>query len=260
MFLTSPLLSTLPGIRHAFFTRQGGVSEGVYASLNSGTGSKDDQDKVAENRRRMADHMGVAPHALFSLYQIHSPLCLVLDQMPQPGAERPQADASVTTLPGIACCAASADCGPILFADPVARIVGAAHAGWKGALGGVLESTLDRMVEKGAHKENIVCAIGPLIRQQSYEVSADFRAEFIAKDKRFGAFFIDGVDTAHAQFDLAGLIAFRLREAGVEKIDDLGLDTYADESRFYSYRRMTHRGESDYGRHIAAIALEPLAH
>ncbi len=256
MFLTSPLLSSLPGLRHAFFTREGGVSDGVYASLNAGTGSNDDPAKVRENRRRMAEAMGVSEQGFVSLYQIHSATCLVWDAPPPVGAERPQADASVTAVPGIAVCAASADCGPILFADPVARVVGAAHAGWKGALGGVLEATLARMEEKGARRDNIRCAIGPLIRQASYEVSADFQTQFVAKEAGYGAFFAPGVRAGHAQFDLGGFIAHRLRAAGVGQIDDTGLDTYADEARFYSYRRMTHRGEADYGRHIAAIALE----
>ncbi|WP_296570462.1 peptidoglycan editing factor PgeF [Phreatobacter sp.] len=253
MFVTSPALTALPGIRHAFFTREGGVSEGLYASLNAGLGSGDDGDRVRENRRRMAAALGVADNALISCFQIHSPDVIVADR-PHDGGDRPKADAVVTRVPGIACGVAAADCGPVLFADAVAGVVGAAHAGWKGAIGGVLEATIAAMEKLGADRARIHVAVGPLIRQPSYEVSQAFVDQFRAADEAYGGFFAPG-RPGHAQFDLPGFIAARLSAAGIDRIDDLGLDTYADEARFYSYRRTTHRKEPDYGRHIAGIAL-----
>jgi YfiH family protein len=253
MHVSSPALAALSSIRHAFFTREGGVSNGLYASLNAGLGSNDDQDHVRENRRRMAEALGVAENALISCFQIHSPNVIVAEG-PHNGGDRPRADAVVTRVPGIACGVASADCGPVLFADEEARVVGAAHAGWKGAIGGVLEATLGEMEKLGASRTRIRAAIGPLIRQPSYEVSQGFVDQFLAVDAGYGRFFAPGKPD-HAQFDLPGFIGARLRTAGVAVIDDLGLDTYADEARFFSYRRTTHRGEPDYGRHIAAIAI-----
>lgn len=253
MFVTSPALAALPGIRHAFFTREGGVSEGLYASLNAGLGSGDDGDRVRENRRRMAAALGVADNALISCFQIHSPDVIVADR-PHDGGDRPKADAVVTRMPGIACGVASADCGPVLFADAAAGVVGAAHAGWKGAIGGVLEATIAAMEKLGADRARIHAAVGPLIRQPSYEVSQAFVDQFRAADEAYARFFAPG-RAGHAQFDLPGFIAARLSAAGIVQIDDLGLDTYADEARFYSYRRTTHRKEPDYGRHIAGIAL-----
>lgn len=252
MHVTAPSL-TLPGVSHAFFTRGGGVSSGLYATLNAGLGSADDPAHVQENRARMARHLGIAPNALVSCYQIHSPDVIVADR-PFEGGERPKADAVVSATPGIACGVATADCGPVLFADPVARVVGAAHAGWKGAIGGVLEATLARMETLGASRVNIRAAIGPLIRQDSYEVSTGFEENFVAKDFAYSRFFRPG-KPGHAFFDLPGFITFRLRAAGVVAIEDLGLDTYPDDARFFSFRRTTHRGEPDYGRHISAIAL-----
>lgn len=253
MIVTSPALAALPGIRHAFFTRHGGVSDGVYSSLNAGFGSDDHGDNVRENRRRMAAALGVAENALISCYQIHSPT-VVIAEKPHEGGDRPRADAVVTKVPGIACGVAAADCGPVLFADEAAGVVGAAHAGWKGAIGGVLESTIEAMEDLGADRARIRTAIGPLIRQPSYEVSEAFVDQFRAADEAYERFFAVG-RPGHAQFDLPGFIAHRLATAGIAHIDDLGLDTYADEVRFYSYRRTTHRKEPDYGRHIAGIAL-----
>ncbi|AVO44781.1 peptidoglycan editing factor PgeF [Phreatobacter cathodiphilus] len=253
MFVTSPALAALPGIRHAFFTREGGVSEGLYASLNAGLGSNDDGARVRENRRRMAETLGVAENALISCFQIHSPQVIVAET-PHDGGDRPRADAVVTKVPGIACGVAAADCGPVLFADPQAGVVGAAHAGWKGAVGGVLEATVAAMEGLGADRARIHAAIGPLIRQPSYEVSQAFVDQFRVADESYERFFAAG-RPGHAQFDLPGFIAHRLQAAGIAAIDDLGLDTYADETRFYSYRRTTHRKEPDYGRHIAGIAL-----
>ncbi len=253
MTLTSSLLAGVPGLRHAFFTREGGVSSGIYAALNAGVGSNDNQDHVAENRRRMAEHVGVAPERFLTLYQTHSPDVLVADR-PWPGP-RPKGDALVTKTPGIALGVSTADCGPVLFVDPEARVIGGAHAGWKGALTGVLESTIAAMEKLGASRGGIIAAIGPLIRQESYEVGNEFVARFIEADADNAMFFIPSTREGHAMFDLGGFIRRRLEAAGILMIDDLGLDTYADE-RFFSYRRSVHRKEPDYGRHVHAIALE----
>jgi YfiH family protein len=254
MTFGSSLLSAIPGLRHAFFSREGGVSDGIYASLNGGLGSSDDQAKVAENRRRMAEYMGVAPAHLVGVHQVHSPDAVVATG-PWPGEARPRADAIVTRTEGIAIGVTTADCGPILFADPAARVIGAAHAGWKGALTGVLESTIDAMEKLGADRSGMVAAIGPLIRQQSYEVGGEFVERFLDADAGNAAFFIPSERSGHSMFDLAGFIRMRLENAGVLMIDDIGIDTYADE-RFYSYRRSVHRKEADYGRLVHAIALE----
>ena len=251
----SSLLSAIPGLRHAFFTREGGVSDGVYAGLNGGIGSNDDPANVRENRRRMADQMGVAPEHFLSVHQIHSP-DVVVATGPWPSEVRPRADAIVTRTEGIAIGVTTADCGPILFADPAARVIGAAHAGWKGALTGVLESTIEAMVKLGADRGSMVVAIGPLIRQNSYEVGSEFVERFLAADADNAAFFIPSTRAGHSMFDLAGFIRMRLERAGVLMIDDIGVDTYSDE-RFYSYRRSVHRKEPDYGRHVHAIMLEP---
>jgi len=250
--LASPLLSAIPGLRHAFFTRDGGVSGGLYASLNGGTGSSDDAGKVAENRRRMAERMGVTPENLLTVWQIHSPDA-VLATGPWEG-QRPRADAIVTRTEGLAIGVTAADCGPILFVDPSARVIGAAHAGWKGALTGVVESTVAAMEKLGAERSGIVAAIGPLIRQYSYEVGGEFVERFIEADAENAMFFLPATREGHALFDLAGFIRMRLENAGVLMIDDIGIDTYSDE-RFYSYRRSVHRNEPDYGRHVHAIAL-----
>jgi hypothetical protein len=254
MTLASPLLSAIPGLRHAFFTRDGGVSDGIYASLNAGLGSDDDPANVAENRRRMAEQIGVTPSHFLSVHQTHSP-DVVVATGPWPGASRPRADAIVTRTEGLAIGASAADCGPILLADPNARVIGAAHAGWKGALSGILESTVAAMEKLGAERNGIVAAIGPLIRQQSYEVGGEFVERFIEADAENGLFFIPSAREGHAMFDLAGFIRMRLENTGVLVIDDTGIDTYSDE-RFYSYRRSVHRKEPDYGRHVHAIALE----
>ncbi|WP_047308741.1 peptidoglycan editing factor PgeF [Rhodopseudomonas palustris] len=254
MIITSPLLGAAPGVRHAFFTREGGVSEGIYAGLNAGVGSNDDPAKVAENRRRMAAALGVAPEHFLTVHQVHSPDVAVAES-PWAAASRPRADAIVTCTPGLAIGASAADCGPILFADPAARVIGAAHAGWKGALTGVLESTLDTMERLGADRSRVVAAIGPLIRQPSYEVGDEFVARFTAADPAYAAFFAAAERAGHAMFDLGGFIRMRLQTAGIGAIDDLGIDTYPDE-RFFSYRRTTHRNEPDYGRHVHAIVLD----
>jgi hypothetical protein len=250
----SPLLAAIPGLRHAFFTRDGGVSGGIYGGLNGGLGSNDDPKHVAENRRRMAEQMGVAPDRLLSVHQVHSPDAVVANG-PWDGPARPRADAIVTRTEGIAIGITAADCGPILLVDPNARVIGAAHAGWKGALTGILESTIETMEKLGAERSGMVAAIGPLIRQHSYEVGGEFVERFIETDADNAVFFVPSTREGHSMFDLAGYIRMRLENAGVLMIDDLGVDTYSDE-RFYSYRRSVHRKEPDYGRHVHAIALE----
>jgi YfiH family protein len=254
MTFTSPLLSAIPGLRHAFFTRDGGVSEGIYAGLNGGLGSDDDPAYVAENRRRMAAEMGVDPLHFLTAYQIHSPDVAVATA-PWDGDSRPRVDAMVTKVEGLALGVTTADCGPVLFADPKARVIGAAHAGWKGALTGVLETTIAEMEKLGADRSDIVVAIGPLIRQPSYEVGAEFVARFTLADAGFARFFIPSIRAGHAMFDLGGFIRTRLERAGITIIDDTGIDTYPDE-RLFSYRRSVHRKEPDYGRQIHAIVLE----
>ncbi|MGY3620869.1 peptidoglycan editing factor PgeF [Bradyrhizobium sp. USDA 10063] len=254
MTLASPLLSAIPGLRHAFFSRDGGVSEGIYAGLNGGIGSNDDANKVAENRRRMAERMGVGPDRLLTLYQVHSP-DVVVATTPWASDARPKGDAIVTRTQNLAIGVTAADCGPILFVDPNARVIGAAHAGWKGAQTGVLESTVEAMERLGADRSSIVAAIGPLIRQHSYEVGPEFVARFLEADADNALFFLPGEREGHAMFDLGGYIRMRLENAGILMIDDIGIDTYSDE-RFYSYRRSVHRKEGDYGRHVHAIALE----
>jgi YfiH family protein len=254
MTFGSSLLSAIPGLRHAFFTREGGVSGGIYESLNGGLGSNDDAAHVAENRRRMAEQMGVTPDRLLNLHQIHSPDAVVATG-PWQGA-KPRGDALVTRIEGLAIGITAADCGPVLFVDPAARVIGAAHAGWKGALTGVIESAVEAMEKLGADRSGMVAAIGPLIRQHSYEVGGEFVERFLDADADNAMFFIPSDRSGHSMFDLAGFIRMRLENAGVLMIDDIGVDTYSDE-RFYSYRRCVHRKEPDYGRHVHAIALEP---
>jgi YfiH family protein len=252
--LQAPALSALPEIRHGFFTRDGGVSDGIYKSLNGGVGSNDDPAKVAENRARMAAALGVAPDHFLTAYQIHSP-DVVVAETPWTQATRPRADAIVTRVPGLAIGISTADCGPVLFADPEARVVGAAHAGWRGALAGVIEATVAAMEKLGAKRARIVAAIGPLIRQPNYEVGGDLLESFVSADASNARFFLPAAREGHQQFDLAGYIAARLTQAGIAHSEDMGRCTYAEPELFYSYRRSTHRGEADYGRHINAIAL-----
>lgn len=253
--VTCSPLAELPGIRHAWFTREGGVSEGpVYGTLNGGVGSKDEREHVLENRRRMAAHMGVAPDRFLSVWQVHSPDVITVDG-PWAG-ERPKADALATATPGLAVTVATADCGPVLFADAEARVIGAAHAGWQGAFKGVLEATIQAMERLGAKRERIAATIGPMLSQANYEVGPEFVQRFAAQAPENAAFFRPSPKPGHAMFDLPAYNAMRLRRAGVGAVNDLGLCTYADERRFYSYRRSVHRGEPDYGRLIAAIAIE----
>jgi polyphenol oxidase len=241
------------GVRHGFFTRIGGVSEGIYAGLNTGVGSADEPAKVAENRRRVALAMGVAPEALLSVHQVHSPDVIVVNEIF--GTPRPRADAMVTNRPGLAICASAADCGPVLFADAEARVIGAAHAGWKGALPSVLDNTVAAMERLGARRDAIVAVLGPSISQANYEVGPEFVDRFLAAASANQRYFAPSGRPGHALFDLNGYTVDRLRSVGVQA-SGLGRCTYAEETLFYSYRRATHRKEPDYGRLISAIALE----
>ncbi|THD43117.1 MAG: peptidoglycan editing factor PgeF [Bradyrhizobium sp.] len=243
-----------PGLAHAFFTRRGGVSTGLYESLNGGVGSRDEAPAVAVNRARMAAALGVAPDGLAIPYQVHSPDVVAIEAPFAPDA-RPRCDGLVTATPGLALGVTGADCGMILFCDPQARVIGAAHAGWKGALFGVVEATVAAMARLGARPERIAAALGPCIAQASYEVGPEFVAAFSADGNDCARFFAPSVNADRAMFDLHAYIAERARRAGVGQFDDLGLDTYADEARFFSYRRATHRKDADYGRLVAAIAL-----
>jgi YfiH family protein len=245
---------TLPGVRHAFFTRQGGVSTGLYSTLNGGIGSADDATHVAENRNRMAAVLGVEPHCLITAYQIHSPAVIVADK-PWSSQARPRGDGIVTRTPALAIGISTADCGPVLFAEVRAGVIGAAHAGWRGALAGVIEATVAAMERLGAARDQIRAALGPMIRQPNYEVGPDLIERFAAEDPAATAFFAPAARPGHALFDLAGYIAARLRRAGLHHVEDLDACTYADPDLFFSYRRATHRGEADYGRHVNAIAL-----
>ncbi|PBB82653.1 polyphenol oxidase [Mesorhizobium sp. WSM3879] len=249
----SPLLAKAPGIRHGYFTRIGGVSSGIYQGLNIGTGSGDDQTLVAENRRRVAYWMGVAADHLLTAHQVHSP-DVVIAREPFAGP-RPKADAIVTDRPGIAVGASTADCGPVLFADAEARVIGAAHAGWKGALTGVLENTVAAMEGLGARRDRIVAVLGPSIGPDNYEVGPEFVARFVEADPGNQLYFRSSQNPGHSMFDLNQYTVDRLRKAGVTA-DGLGRCTYAEEHLFYSYRRTTHRKEADYGRQVSAIVLE----
>jgi YfiH family protein len=249
-------LAALPGIRHGFFTRAGGVSEGIYESLNAGIGSHDDPEKVATNRARMAAALEVAPERMLTPYQIHSAEVAIVDAPWSPAA-RPHADAVVTRTPGLAIGVSTADCGPVLFADAAARVIGAAHAGWRGALSGVLEQTIAAMEGCGARRAHLVAVLGPMISQPNYEVGPEFVARFEAADPANARFFAPSGRAGHALFDLPAYIAERLARAGITRIEDVGRCTYAAPELFFSFRRSTHRGESDYGRHVNALALTP---
>jgi hypothetical protein len=252
--LQAASLSKLARIRHAFFTRAGGVSQGVYESLNGGVGSGDAPHLVAENRARVANALGVASHRLLTPYQVHSP-DVVVAEAPWTRESRPRADAVVTRVPGLAIGVSTADCGPLLLADSEAGVIGTAHAGWRGALDGVIEAAVDAMETLGANRANIVAALGPTIRQSNYEVGPELVERFVTANAANARFFAPTPRPGHAMFDLAGYIAARVQHAGVVQFEDLDLCTYAEPERFFSYRRSTHRRELDYGRHINAIAL-----
>ena len=247
--ITAPALGA---VRHGFFTRKGGVSQGLYAGLNCGSGSHDTPQAVAANRAMVADALDVPPERLISLHQIHSAnVITVTGPVPTP---RPQADALVTATPGLAISTLTADCQPVLFADPQAGVIGAAHAGWKGALGGVLQATVAAMQALGAARENIRAAIGPCISQAAYEVGPDFRATFCAANPNYGRFFAPGTGDRWF-FDLPGFSRAELEALGLARVEWTGQCTYSDPDRFYSWRRTCHEGGQDYGRLIAAIRL-----
>lgn len=242
----------LPGIAHGFFGREGGVSRGIYASLNCGPGSHDDPIAVAENRARVVAALG--SQCLISLSQIHSARVLTLPAWD--GNGRPEGDAMVTATPGLGLGILTADCAPVLLADPRARVIGAAHAGWKGALGGVLEATIAAMEKLGARAADIRAAIGPCIGRADYEVGWELRDKFLEQGGlRMRRFFGPGGKEGHYQFDLEDYAAHRLEKAGIAAVEKLGISTYPADCGFFSYRRATHAGEPDYGRQVSAIAL-----
>jgi YfiH family protein len=253
LILKSPILSNSTHIAHGFFGRQGGISQGIFASLNCGPGSGDTRADVIENRRRVAK--ALSPQSdLLTLYQIHSGEAVTVTA-PWNLGEGPQADAMVTNAPNLALGILTADCTPVLFADAEAHVIGAAHAGWKGAISGVTDSTIAAMERLGAKRERIVAAIGPCISQTNYEVGAEFRDRFLESDPALARFFIPSGKPRHFRFDLEEYVASRLAGAEIARIERVSHCTYANEADFFSYRRATHRGEKDYGRQVSAIVL-----
>lgn len=252
--LQSPLLAAYSGrhIRHGFFTRHGGVSDGIYRGLNAGLGSQDEREAVLENRKRVARWFDLPLEKLATVHQVHSPDVVVVDETYE--GDRPQADAMVTATPGIVLGVLSADCGPILFADAQAGVVGAAHAGWKGAVSGVLENTIEAMIALGATRENIVASLGPSISRENYEVGPERVESLQGMNPDHAAYFSPSPNPGHAFFDLKQLTMDRLAAAGV-RADDLGLCTYPEDNNFFSFRRTTHHQEPDYGRQVSAIAI-----
>ena len=242
----------LPGIKHGFSTRQGGYSSGIFSSLNCGLGSGDDIALVTKNRARVADEMGVAHTHLVSSYQVHSPDVMIVDT---PFVERPKVDGLVTNKLAIALGILTADCGPVLFADDQAGVIGACHAGWKGALTGVTDRTVEAMESLGANRKNIVVVLGPTISQKAYEVGPEFPKPFLQQNNAHQKYFIPSVKSDHYMFDLPAYLIEKMKLHGVGQVVDLGLCTYADAERFFSYRRTTHLQEKDYGRLISTIAL-----
>ena len=251
--ITHSSLTTLPGISHGFFTRQGGVSSGIYHSLNCGVGSHDHRELVIENRARVSASLGLAADRLATPYQVHGSEAVAVTNAWETG-QGPKADALVTDRPGIALGIGTADCGPTLFADVEAGVIAASHSGWQGALAGILESTIAAMEKLGARRQRIVAVLGPMISQENYEVGAELLTKFIAADPANNCFFTPSPRAGHSLFDLPAFILSRLTKAEVCAVS-LGLCTYADEERFFSYRRATHMGEPDYGRLLSAIAL-----
>lgn len=244
----------LSHVRHGFFTREGGVSKGIYASLNCGYGSNDDKECVRENRARVASKLSVEPEKLLTVYQVHSPNVVTVTHPWEPDGA-PQADAMVTKEAGMALGILTADCAPVLFADNKAHVIGAAHAGWKGAIGGVLEATIEAMIGLGAERNRIVTAIGPCISKDAYEVGAEFRDRFLDADGANAKWFSASENDGHFMFDLPGYVEERLEAADIGTIALVGRCTYREQKRFFSYRRTTHRKEKDYGRQISALML-----
>lgn len=252
--IVSDLLKDMDGIRHGFFTRQGGVSKGIYGSLNCGLGSNDRAEDVHENRKSIATKLGIEAGRLVTVRQVHGNNAIEAEA-PWPPGSAPEGDAMVTATRGLALGILTADCTPILFADPEARVVGAAHAGWRGAKTGIIESVIDAMERKGARRGRICATIGPTISQDAYEVGADFEAAFTADDDANRAFFATAKSGGKPHFDLPGYCLARLKRSGLAQIENLGLCTYKNESLLFSYRRSLHRNEPDYGRQISAIVL-----
>jgi YfiH family protein len=244
-------LSALPGVAYGFFTRRGGVSEGIYASLNCGLGSKDSPDAVRANRARVARHLGA--RELVTAYQVHGTTAVIVDGLP-PG-ERPRADALVTATRGVAVGVLTADCAPLLLVDPAAGVVAAAHAGWRGALAGVAEAALGAMVSLGAARARIHAAVGPCIGPGAYEVGSEFEAEFLRHDAANARFFARASDARRPTFDLPGYLAQRLRRAEIAAVNTAGICSLSVQDDFFSYRRSHMRREADYGRQISAIVL-----
>lgn len=242
----------LQDIDHGFLGRAGGTSTGIYSGLNVGLGSDDDQGLILENRLRVKETM-LPGGELVTIHQVHSPDVAIVSEA-FPLDQRPHVDAMVTDQPGLLLGILTADCVPVLFYDPVAQVIGAAHAGWKGAIGGVTDNSIVAMEKLGAQRDNICCAIGPCIGRASYEVDAGFQARFVDEDAANAEFFITG-KTDHYQFDIESYVADRLANAGIAQIDKLGLDTYANADRYYSYRRSCHHDEPGYGRQISVIGL-----
>lgn len=251
--IESTALKGATGVRHAFFTREGGVSAGIYRSLNCGFGSDDNPAKVAENRRRASVSLDVAAESLVTSYQVHGTDVAIVEE-PWARAAAPQADGMATRVPGIALGILTADCAPVLFADTEAGVVGACHAGWRGALEGIIEATLSAMDGLGARRTRIRAAIGPCIAQISYQVGVEFRDRFLAAESTNAAYF-ENDDEGRYRFDLPGYVSERLKRAGIAGVDWVGHDTCADDARLFSYRRSTQTGEADFGRGLSAIAL-----
>jgi YfiH family protein len=254
--IAADVLSEASGICHGFFTRRGGVSEGAYASLNCGLGSGDDPDRVRINRARTMARFGVAGDALATACQVHSDRVAVVDA-PWAVDERPRVDGLVTRTRGVALGILTADCTPVLFADAAAGVIGAAHAGWRGARAGILEATVAAMVDLGARKQSMVAGIGPCIRQESYEIGPEFHAQFTADDPEAHRLFRPSSREGHFLFDLPGYVVWRLSGLSIKAFEELPFDTCADAERFFSYRRTTLDGGGDYGRGLSAIILEP---
>jgi YfiH family protein len=247
-------LSTIPMIGHAFFTRQGGVSTGIYSSLNCGFGSGDKEENVSENRRRTSDKLGVTPPSLVSVYQVHGTNIVTVEE-PWDRHAAPKADGMVTRRAGLALGILTADCTPVLFADQEAGVIGACHAGWRGALDGIVESTIGAMEVLGAARSRVVAAIGPCIAQKSYQVGLEFRDQFMVRDTQFSDYFIDD-DATHLRFDLGGFVALMLGRAGITEIENVNIDNCSESETLFSYRRTTLAGEKDYGRGLSAITLK----
>ena len=252
--ITADCLADIRDVQHGFFTREGGVSEGIYGSLNCGVGSKDERDRVLANRARVAAHLGASGDKLITLHQVHSAQAVIVTE-PWGIGQNPKADGMVTNVRGIVLGALAADCAPVLFADPEARVIGAAHAGWKGALTGVLETTVSAMMRLGARPSRIRAALGPCIGPTAYEVGPEFEARFVEADSENARFFRAPSAGERPYFDLPAFVLDRLARAGLDTTENCTACTYEDEQRLFSFRRATHRGEPDYGRQVSAIVL-----